>query len=71
MVRRKVECVEVELLGLNLWPLCQLPAHRDERVGDVLGKDRDGMAGADRLTGRGQRHVDALGNQHRRVALAP
>ena len=71
MVGREVQRVEVELLGLDLGPLGQLPAHRDERVGDVLGQDRDRVPGADRLTGRRQRHVDALGDQHGGVALGP
>ena len=71
MVGREVERVEVELLGLDLGSLGQLPAHRDEGVGDVLGEDRDRVPRADRLTGRRQRHVDALGDQHRGVALGP
>ena len=71
MVRREVQRVEVELLGLDLGPLGQLPAHRDEGVGDVLGQDGDRVAGADRLTRRRQRHVDALGHQHGGVALGP
>ena len=69
MVGREVQRVEVELLGLDLGPLGQFPAHRDERVGDVLGQDRDRVPRTGRLAGRRQRHVDALGDQHRRVAL--
>ena len=69
MVGREVQRVEVELLGLDLGSLGELPAHRDEGVGDVLGQDRDRVAGADRLAGRGQRHVDALGDQHCGIAL--
>ena len=49
MVGREVERVEVELLGLDLGSLGQLPPHRDEDVGDVVGQDRDGVPGADRL----------------------
>jgi hypothetical protein len=52
MVGREVQRVEVELLGLDLGSLCELPAHRDERVGDVLGQDGDRMPGADRLASR-------------------
>ena len=63
VVRREVQCVEVELLGLHLGSFGQFPAHRDERVGDVLGQDRDRVARADRLPGRRQRDVDALGDQ--------
>ena len=69
MVGREVQRVEVELLGLDLGSFGQLPAHRDERVGDVLGQDGDRVAGADGLPGRRQRHVDALGDQHCGVAL--
>ncbi len=69
VVGRKVQCVEVELLGLDLGSLGELPAHRDECVGDMLGQDRDRVAGADGLTGRRQRHVDALGDQHFSVAF--
>lgn len=69
MVRREVESVEVELLGLDLGPLGELPAHRHERVRDVLGQDRDRVTGADGLPGRRQCHVDALGDQHGGVAL--
>ena len=71
MVGREVQRVEVELLGLDLGPLGQFPAHRDEGVGDVLGQDRDRMPGAGRLPRRRQRHVDAFGEQHRGVALGP
>ena len=69
MVGGEIERIEVELLGLDFGPLGQFPSHRDERVGDVLGQDRDRMARAGRLPSRGQRHVDALGDQHRRIAL--
>ena len=69
VVRREVQRVEVELLGLDLGTLGQFPAHRDEGVGDVLGQDRDRVPGADRLPGRRQRHVDAFGDQDRRVPL--
>ena len=69
VIGREVQRVEVELLGLDLGPFGQFPAHRDEGVGDVLGQDRDRVPGADRLAGRGQRHVDALGDQHRGVAF--
>ena len=71
VVGREVQRVEVELLGLDLGPLGQLPAHRDEGVGDVLGQDGDRMPGADRLPGRRQGDVDALGDEHRGVALGP
>jgi hypothetical protein len=71
VIGREVQRVEVELLGLDLGSLRQLPAHRDERVADVLGQDRDRMPGADRLAGRRQRDVDALGDQHGGVALGP
>ena len=71
MVGREVQRVEVELLGLDLGPLGQLPPHRDEGVGDVLGQHGDRVAGADRLTCRRQRHVDALGDEHCGVALGP
>ena len=67
----EVERVEVELLGLDLGTFGQLPAHRDEGVGDVFGQDRDRVPGADRLTGRRQRDVDALGDEHGGVALGP
>ncbi len=69
VIGREVQGVEVELLGLDLGSLGQFPPHRDEGVGDVLGQDRDRVACAGRLAGRGQRHVDALGDQHRRVPL--
>ena len=69
VVRREVQRVEVELLGLDLGTLGQFPAHRDEGVGDVLGQDRDGVPGAERLPGRRQGHVDAFGDQHRGVPL--
>ena len=69
MIGREVQRVEVELLGLDLGAFGQLPAHRDERVGDMLGQDRDRVPGADRLTGRRQRDVDALGDEHGGVAL--
>jgi hypothetical protein len=69
MIGWEVQCVEVELLGLELRALGQLPAHRDERVGDVLGQNRDGMPRTDRLARRGQRDVDAFGHQDRGVAF--
>jgi hypothetical protein len=52
VVRREVQRVEVELLGLDLGSLGEFPAHRDEGVGHVLGQNRDRVAGADRLPGR-------------------
>lgn len=69
VVRREVERIEVELFGLDLRPFGELPAHRDEGVGDVLGEDRDGVARTDRLTRRRQRDVDAFGDQDRRVSF--
>ena len=69
MIRQEVERVEVEVLGLHLRALGDLPAHRDEHVGDLLGDDADRVAGADRLTLRRQRHVDGLGDEHGGVAL--
>ena len=47
VVRAEVEGVEVEPFGLDLGTLGDLPAHRDEDVGDVLRQRRDGVAGAD------------------------
>ena len=69
MVGREVQRVEVELFGLDLGPLGQLPAHRDEGVGDVLGQDRDRVPGAEGLARRRQGDIDAFGDQHRRIAL--
>ena len=69
VVRWEVQRVEVELFGLHLGALGQLPAHRHKGVGDVLGQDGDRVAGADRLSGGGQGDVDRLGDQDRGVAL--
>ena len=69
MVGWEVERVEVELFGLDLGPFGQLPTHRDKGVGDVFGQDCDRVTGADGLTCRRQRHVDALGDQDRGVAF--
>ena len=69
VVWREVQRIEVELLALHLRPLGQLPAHRDEGVGDVLGQDGDRVARTERLAGRRQGDVDGLGHQNGRVAL--
>ena len=69
MIRRKVQRVEVELLGFDFRSFRQFPSHRDEGVGDMLGQDRDRMPGAGRLPRRRQGDVDALGDQHGRVPL--
>ncbi len=71
MIGREVQCIEVELLGLDLGAFGELPAHRDEGVGDVLGQDGDRVPGAEGLTGGRQRDVDPLGDQHCGVALGP
>ena len=65
----EVERVEVEPLGLDDRTLGDLPAHRDEDVGDQLG------AGGDRVPGAGghpvgrQRDVDGLLDQHPLLVL--
>lgn len=69
VVGQEVQRVEVEVLGLHLRALGDLPAHRDEHVGDLLGDDGDRVPGADRRTASGERHVDGLGDQHCGVAL--
>src|ERR1700744_3023044 len=69
VVGGEIQRVQVELLGFAFGPLGKFPSHRDERVGDVLGQDRDRMARAGRLPRRGQSHVDTLGDQQRGVAL--
>jgi hypothetical protein len=47
MVGAQVERVEVEPLGLDLGPLGDLPAHRDEDVADPLGDQLEGVTGAE------------------------
>ena len=49
VVRREVQRVEVEPLGLDLGALGHLPAHRDEDVLDALlqGGERVARTGAD------------------------
>ncbi len=46
VVGAEVEGVEVQPLGLDERPLGDLPAHRDEDVGDPLGQHRDRVPGA-------------------------
>ena len=69
VVGQEVEGVEVEVLGLHLGTLGDLPAHRDEHVGDLFGDDGDRVARADRPALRGQGDVDGLGDEHGCVAL--
>ncbi len=54
MVGQEVQGVEVEVLGLDLGAFGDLPAHRDEDIGDLVGDDRDRVAGASarRVAGR-------------------
>ena len=47
VVAAEVERVEVEPLVLDLGALGDLPAHRDEDVGDPLGDGRQRVPGAD------------------------
>ena len=69
MIREEVERVEVVVLGLDLRPLGDLPAHRHEHVGDLLGDDRDGMLRPDRAAVGRDSQVEGLGDQDRRVTL--
>ena len=63
VVGRDVERVEVVPLGLDLGPLGDLVAHRDEHVGQPVGDHRDRVPGARRRPVVGQRDVDPLGDQ--------
>ena len=56
----EVEGVEVEPLVLDLGPLGDLPAHRDEEVGDLLHEGLQGVAGAEPLAPGGKRHINGL-----------
>ena len=69
VVGQEVKRVEVVPLGLDLWPLGDLVAHRDEHVGELVGEHADRVAGTLRRAVVGQRDVDALGDQHLLVAL--
>ncbi len=64
MVGTEVDRVEVEPLGLDLGALGDLPAHRHEDVGDVLGDHGERVSRADRLDVPRQRDVDLLPGQH-------
>jgi hypothetical protein len=68
VVTAEVERVEVEPLVLDLGPLGDLPAHRDEDVGDALGDRGERVAGADRPLGQ-DGDVDGLLDEHAGVAL--
>ena len=71
MVDGEIQGVEVELLGLHFGTFGQLPAHGDERIGDMFGQNRDRMPRAGGLPSGGQRDVDALGHQDCGIALGP
>ena len=63
VVGTEVEGVEVEPLGLDLGSLGDLPAHRHEDVGDVLGDGGQRVPGTDRFDVPRQRDVDPLGRE--------
>ena len=60
VVDAEVQRVEVEPLRLELGPLGDLPAHRDEDVGDALGQRLQRVPRAARVPVGGQRDVDGL-----------
>ena len=69
VVRAEVERVEVEPLGLDHGPLGDLPAHRDEDVGDPLGAGGERVPGARGDAVDGQGDVDGLLDQHPLLVL--
>ncbi len=69
VVGQEVQGIEVVVLGFDFRSLRDLPAHRDEHVGDLLGDDGDGVPRAERAAGRGEGHVDRFGDEDRGVAL--
>ena len=69
VVGPEVERVEVEPLGLDDRALGDLPAHRDEDVGDQLGAGGDRVPGADGDPVGRQRDVDGLLDQHPLLVL--
>ena len=69
MVRRHVQRVEVEPLGLDLGAFGPLVAHREEQVGDPLGEGGQRVPGAGGDPVPRQRDVDGLLDQDPLVAL--
>ena len=69
VVRRHVQGVEVEPLGLDLGALGPLVAHREEQVGDPLGQRGQRVPGAGGDPVPRQRDVDRLLDQDPLVAL--
>src|SRR5450759_2873244 len=58
MVGAQVQGVEVEPLGLDLGPLCDLPAHGDKDVAHPFGGQLEGVTRADPAAGHRRRDVD-------------
>ena len=69
VVGAEVERVEVEPLGLDERALGDLPAHRDEDVGDPLGEHRDRVPGSGDLAVPGKGDVDGLLDEHPLLGL--
>ena len=69
MVGQEVQCIEVEVLGLDLGSFGDLPAHPDEHVGNLIGDHRDRVPRSRRTTRTGQGDIDGLGDQDGRVAF--
>jgi hypothetical protein len=69
VVGRHVEGVEVEPLVLDLGALGDLPAHRDEHVGDPLLQRGERVPHPHRDEPGQERDVDPLLDEHPRVAL--
>src|SRR6266545_1785410 len=63
VIGRDVQRVEVEEFGLDLRPVLNLVAYRDEDVFDLLPQQRDRMKVAPPYAASGQRHVNALFGQ--------
>ena len=69
MVGTQVEGVEVEPFSLDDRTFGDLPAHRDEDVGDQLGAGGDGVPSAGGGAVGRQRDVDGLLDQHPLLGL--
>ncbi len=71
MVYRQVQRLEVVVIGLNLWPIVQLEAHRHHRAGDIAHHLRKRMDVANWCRRAGQRDIHPLAFQRGRRAHAP